>query len=218
MQELSIGELDALVLKAFRGAGYSWGLSQEAGRAATWLAIRGLPSADLFGYYLDQINGVAPERLAPGGINCDELRREYPCCPIQTGAQISDFGCSTGNQVKTGRIYSPMIMLPFVASCAKVATMNLSLRISEVEIWLNSDGELTSTVEVTDQLFNLRHAPDMTISAVDHVDGTRLTAKSRRAPVSDSHLHTLETLAHLTYVPASDQSRGGAGAGFNDND
>ena len=39
----SLNELDAMARKAARGAGYSWGLAEEAGRATRWLAAAGLP-------------------------------------------------------------------------------------------------------------------------------------------------------------------------------
>ena len=34
---LSLPEIDALCLKAARGAGYSWGVAEEASFAARWL-------------------------------------------------------------------------------------------------------------------------------------------------------------------------------------
>ena len=39
---LSQNEIEQLCLKAARGAGMSWGLAEEAGFAAAWLAMRGL--------------------------------------------------------------------------------------------------------------------------------------------------------------------------------
>ena len=65
MTELSIGELDSLVLKAYRGAGFSWGLSQDAGRAAAWMAMRGLPAAECFAELLQQTDGLEHSALTP---------------------------------------------------------------------------------------------------------------------------------------------------------
>ena len=39
---LSQNEIESLCIKAARGAGYSWGLAEQAGFAAGWLAARGL--------------------------------------------------------------------------------------------------------------------------------------------------------------------------------
>lgn len=42
---LAHSEVNALVTKAARGAGLSWGMAEEAGWAAEWLARGGLPAA-----------------------------------------------------------------------------------------------------------------------------------------------------------------------------
>lgn len=217
-KELSIGELEALVLKACRGAGYSWGLSQEAGRAAAWLAIRGLPSADLFAFYLSQINGVNPESLMPTGLNTLLTDNARPRCPVMTGALISDHGKVAGTNIETGPVFSPAIILPFVAGCAKSAKTGLSVKVDGVEVWLNGAGELTSLPQDYDQFFDLNYSSIVNIACLDECDGVPVTIESRRAVVSESQLQKLETLAYLTYVPASDQSRSGAGAGLTDND
>ena len=46
MIDLAHSELRALVTKAARGAGLAWGLAEEAGWAADWLARRSLPAGD----------------------------------------------------------------------------------------------------------------------------------------------------------------------------
>ena len=50
---LALSELRALIIKAARGAGLSWGMAEEAGWAAEWLARRGLPAADGATLWLD---------------------------------------------------------------------------------------------------------------------------------------------------------------------
>ena len=39
---LSLGEISFVVFKAARGAGFAWGLAEEAGHAARWLTTQGL--------------------------------------------------------------------------------------------------------------------------------------------------------------------------------
>ena len=41
----SLNEIDSLCQKAARGAGLDWGLAEEAGFAAAWLAARGADGA-----------------------------------------------------------------------------------------------------------------------------------------------------------------------------
>jgi len=74
MPQLSFGELDALVLKAYRGAGFSWGMAQEAGRAASWLAQKGLPAGFYYSLLLQQIDAVDSQSLTPNvDVNNDVL-------------------------------------------------------------------------------------------------------------------------------------------------
>lgn len=216
MHLLSISELEAIVLKAFRGAGYSWGVSQEAGRAAAWLALRGLPSAASFATLLQQIEGQSPESLTPAMLDGEWCRAKHPRCPVITGATLSDFGWTVGSNVIVGPVYSPMIVLPFVASCAMTADVNLSVTMGDKKLIITSDGELNIGGTELDE------EPLASIGIADDDGGAdRLlhgTTLCRRAPVTESQLQTFQSLAHLTYVAASDESRSGAGAGLTDND
>jgi hypothetical protein len=40
---VSLNDIESTALKAARSAGYGWGLAEEVGRSARWLAMRGLP-------------------------------------------------------------------------------------------------------------------------------------------------------------------------------
>lgn len=75
-RDLSLGEIEALVTKAARGAGYPWGLASEAGAAARRLTAGGAPGADHFAVFL---------AAAAEGAIADE-------CPIRAGLFIADGG------------------------------------------------------------------------------------------------------------------------------
>ena len=57
----SLGEAEALAIKAARGAGLPWGLAEEAGAALRWLEGRGLPGADALAQLLTLPPGAAPD-------------------------------------------------------------------------------------------------------------------------------------------------------------
>ena len=215
MQLLSISEFEAIILKAFRGAGYSWGLSQEAGRAAAWLALRRLPSAASFATLLQQIEGQSLESLAPRRIDGEWCRSEHPICPVITGTAISDFGWTAGSNIIVGPVFSSMILIPFAASCAVSAATDLSITIDDEELFINSAGKLCT--ELTG--FDARQASSVRIAGHNGTDELLyVPAMCRRVPVTESELQIFQSLAHLTYVAASDESRSGAGAGLTDND
>ena len=57
MANYSLAEIDALSRKACRGAGYSWGLAEDAGKAVRWLTAYGLPGAETLSELL-QVNSI----------------------------------------------------------------------------------------------------------------------------------------------------------------
>jgi len=147
MTELSIGELDSLVLKAYRGSGFSWGLSQEAGRAAAWMAMHGLPAAKCFTELLQKTDGLERTALTPetntgNWSNFTSLvcpAGNSGCCPVIAGTMLSDFGWTVGSKLRLSSVYSPLILIPFVSFCAKSARTALRVSIDEVSIYLTAD-------------------------------------------------------------------------------
>lgn len=74
MSDLSLGEIEALVAKAARGAGLPWGLAAEAGKAARRAIASGAPEMDeAFLRWLEN---------APGRADC----------PLVTGLRDRDLG------------------------------------------------------------------------------------------------------------------------------
>jgi len=220
--DLSIGELDTLVFKAYRGAGFSWGMAQEAGRAASWLALNGLPAGSYFDALLHQIDGVAAAQLTPAvvisGNSIDWQNSAQALCPVICGSVISDLGASLttddSSMLFSGNLYSPGILLPFVADIARDCGENLQIKIDGQSVGISSEGRL----ETTD--FSIPQICKVNISVVETSRQIPISSPGyRRIFVSDTSLNYLGTLAHRTYVPASEQSReSGAGAGLTDND
>ena len=67
----SLNETEALCRKAARGAGYGWGLSEEAGKAVRWMVRFGLPGPALLARHLSRIDGKTIAAFAPvagGGV------------------------------------------------------------------------------------------------------------------------------------------------------
>ena len=221
MTELSIGELDSLILKAYRGAGFSWGMAQEAGRAAGWMALRGLPAADCFAELLQHTDGLGHSVLTPAidtasrsGISKDASEGPV-CCPVIAGTVLSDFGTTGSGESSTVCVYSPLILIPFVSACAESAgtALSISTVTGESSIYLSADGQL-----VAGENDFATSATTVLVSESTEAGTGFVAPTARRAAVSEVVLKQLETLAHRTYVPASELSRSGAGAGLTDND
>ncbi len=215
MVDFSIGEIESLVLKAYRGAGFSWGMAQEAGSAAAWLALNNLPALDAFATLLQQIDGVSHSALTPqaGG---DGLYGAAggKICPVIAGSALADgflddAGLKSGVRVQLQRVVCPVILLPFVAAYEDISIgwLQLSLQSRNIILSTSTAAEVETTAPV-----------DVTITPLKS-PGPLVNGDCRRGSGMNVSLLYLESLAHRTYVPATEQSRlAGAGAGLTDND
>jgi len=213
MADYSIGEFESLVFKAYRGCGFSWGLAQEAGVSAATLAVCGLHPARAFAQLLPMIDGYPSGKLAPH-IN-DESRwavgdREFHC-PVITGTVLSDFGIgaySNGESLTIEQVLQPTILLPFL--CHSVRTVEVA---ADSATYHCGNG-MIRVVSIDDP-----HRPVGREVNIRPVQGSVKNSPQRqRVDVDEGSLEVLLRFAHRTYVPASESSRAGAGAGLLDND
>ena len=192
----SLGETGALAVKATRGAGFSWGIAEDAGFAVTWLLERGMPGATALCSYL--------------GWHADQRYLQLESnigCPLLTGAAISDgviaLPDAPDDRVELGTIRVPLLLLPFVAC------------LDNEDIWIHGlemPQQMNAPPQVSMAACSLQRGgvPDWAASGATH---TRLGSEFAWC------VETLEQLAHHTYAPATQESRlAGAGAGLMDND
>lgn len=110
-RDLSLGELQALCVKATRGAGRAVGVAEDAGRAVRWLCARGHDGAGALIQLLQATDGQGAAELspvvpvyAPAGV---------AICPLALGGYLSDMGEVPEGPL--GPVWSPLLMLPFLA-------------------------------------------------------------------------------------------------------
>lgn len=188
---LALSELRALVTKAARGSGLSWGLAEEAGWAAEWLARQGLPAAEW-----------ATEWMA--------ARLRGGVCVIELGAHLADLAATgepcAGRALPDGLV-APGYFLPFLHRlCHAAAPLALRSRLGLVAL-VAGDGTVTFGPGWQAQSDGWHLAPlDPPVSP------------RPRPQISPSVLDCLEGLALRTTVPPSHASRQDAGSAGGDND
>lgn len=207
---LSVNELDTLAKRAARGAGYSWGLAEEAGKAVRWLCANDLDGIAQLSLLLECQLSVAIAKHRPQ-IKDDAWQASERLCPLITGAYLSDAITDLSDESLYMRhMVAPSILLPFVANLAVRNRQNYSIKCDDATAV--TDGSLVSL----DRLF-ADHATAVIVSP----GGLLGSAKQQHARVfaDIDHLQILNRYASETYAPESDQSRLlGAGAGLSDND
>jgi hypothetical protein len=216
----SLNEVESYARRAARGAGMSWGLAEEAGKAARWLAARGLPGAELLLGVLRANDGRAYSSMVPAPARGPWQAAHGDLCPVCTGAVLGDRidRLLGGEAIRLGAIACPLLLAPFLDRPAAVGKRCIELRWPRVKISIHARG-LTLDCE-TQCAYLSERAEEVAISAISVSPGTP-THVARAAGVSTPLRvwRALDAFARRTYVPASAASRErGAGAGRTDDD
>jgi Protein of unknown function (DUF3726) len=213
---LSHNEVEQLCLKAARGAGMAWGLAEEAGFAAAWLADRGLDGPGALLRLLEQ----AAQPVDPLAITTGVWRAAAggSLCPIATGAALCDFAllqeAGTGTAgLQIGPVRQVLLLLPFVCVFAAMHGKAARVTLSAGSVLVQPTGVVTGD---TRSIETAGMAKVHLVLAPAHTDAP--------LPVRLPHAVAASALAHLnqfalhTTVPPSALSRAGAGAEVDDND
>ena len=213
---LSRNEIETLCTKAARGTGFSWGLAEEAGRAAAWLHAQGLDGAAALLAHLeragDQAGQALPAAIAPGHWTA---AGGVTLCPVALGASLVDFGgvpAAGGRGLALGPVGRPLMLLPFLAALSLARQTALSLSWDGGQVWLDGagspSGDLAALADLPVAMLHLACDPGTVAAAAPRL------ARGCDGAVADR----LGLFALRTTVPPSAKSREDAGAGTSDND
>lgn len=216
---LSQNEIQALCLKASRGAGMPWGLAEEAGFAAAWLAARGLDGPGTLLAQLQNATGKSWAEICPVVDTGDFLPSENgEMCPIALGAALCDFAqlpaaTMDTNAIAVGPVNYPLLLLPFLAEMAKLRHHAIEFRWDMHAVVVSEDGRVGGDIAT------LANMPKLTGAlSKDRTDADMPKPEGQGYPVTKSTLGALNDFAMCTTVPATEASRADAGAGETDND
>lgn len=216
---LSMTELETLAAKAARGAGLDWGLAEEAGAATRWLQARGFDAADLLLAHLNRNSGACWQDVAP--VIEERLWRpagSHPLCPIATGTTLCDHAALpeglTAGPIDLQQVDCPALLLPFLSGISVRLGKACAMDWAGSQITVSGDA-IHLQAAVSEQM--LTGCADVRISLLAEAPKAATPAPAVRK-IAIATLRGLDALAMRTTVPASEQSRQGAGAGTTDND
>jgi hypothetical protein len=216
----SLNEVEIYGRRAARGAGMSWGLAEEAGKASRWLAERGLPGVGLLLGLLQANDGRPPASMAPV-IGDDRWHAlDGDLCPVCSGAALRDRIDMLGHgaEIRMAALAYPLLLAPFLDQSWRSDGDCYEMRWPNVRVVVSVDGVRLECAD--DSALRSERADEVTLSVA-----TPLEAQTThfphiagvKTPISD--WHAMDALARRTYVPASEESRArGAGASRTDND
>ncbi len=202
----SLNEIDSHCKKAARGAGMAWGYAEEIGKAARWLAAFKLPGVNLLCSFLIQ---TEHEKLKPPIIESqNHIHADHDIlCPIHTGSYIADtFVGSSNQEYSFKRLGFPLLLLPFLARLADQAKLSISYQYHD-NLFNYADGKLKSNVNGTLICDYVKYADGIFTAQPVNGENARVTGQE----IDTADWNFLNSYAHKTYVPATEQSRRGAG-------
>ena len=205
---LSLSEVEALCRKAARGAGLSWGLADEAGRACRWLASHDLPGAMAMADHLERIGTASGPAIRGTDWSCDGA-----LCPVRAGAGLCDHadGISGEPGLTLHNLRFPLLLLPFADEAARHLGRQIRLTSAGFSARLGRERPACDGTP-PDTIAQLSCA--VTRDAVAPAKPAQT-----RADLAPALYKRLDALAQRTYAPATEASRlAGAGAGLTDND
>lgn len=206
----SLNEVEALAKRATRGAGYPWGLAEEAGKATRWLCALGLDGTGELAKLL--------ELDLAGALNAHAVRTlrapwqaSHSLCPLMAGAALSDHaGVLARDALRMLQVARPLLIVPFAAAAARQAGAPVAVSSGD---W----GAVTDGTELTLSGPTPEHARELRVDC-----GSRLAlpaSHESRAVPDPTQWATLNRFAQRTYAPATEESRRlGAGSAASDND
>ncbi len=204
-------------MKAARGAGFSWGLAEEAGFAVQWLQARGLPAVQSLAEYLSWCDSDARQLRPVQQAFKPESSAIAPFCPITLGASLADHGPQGLSQLPAAiQLCQPLLIAPFIAAACDTA--------QQLQ-WYNTTSNQLCTLTVKGPDAQLQTAIGALTCNLAECSLQACAAPkksqcySRIEKDQAHHMATLNDFAARTYAPATEASRmAGAGAGLNDND
>lgn len=189
--DMAHSELRSLVTKAARGAGMSWGMAEEAGWAAEWLARRSLPAGKWAADWLAEAINGKPDPVGFGTSLADRLA--FGDGPLPQEDLPED-------------MVAPAYILPFLHLIAtRRGPVELASPLGRA-VLVEADGTVVFGHSWSERARSWR------------VQSARIRQGASRAQVEASVAECLERLALRTTVPPSDASRRNAGSVTSDND
>ena len=215
-QKHTLSEIESYVRKAAQATGLGWGLAEEAGKAARWLAAFDLPGVEIMLAHLQQLNGKDYGEYTPARVDDVWHAQGAYLCPLITGAALADRSGQmlTGTEFRLGPVSYPILLAAMIGQAARYhrttfttswAGASISCYENGISIEGNSDDLLVAEVESVKCLQTKGTRPQSLPSTLAcDIDGDAWLA--------------IDKLAFTTYAPATAESRAGAGAGLTDND
>ena len=201
----TLSEIDTTSKRAAKGAGFSWGISEEIGKNMRLLELFGLSGIKNLNKYLKDYKLKQFQKIAL--ISEINETKKNPFCPIILGTnfidQVNLF--DKKNNIKIINVAFPILFLPFVSRASEVIGKRIFLKIDEKEFLLNLNQSIFSNYLKNEILENCN---SISINFIENNNS-----------FNENEWKELYKLSEDTFVEETESLKiGAAGAGLIDND
>ena len=201
----TLSEIDTTSKRAAKGAGFSWGISEEIGKNMRLLELFGLPGIKNLNKYLKDYKKKQFQKIAL--ISEINETKKNPFCPIILGTNFIDQVnlLDKKNSIKIINVAFPILFLPFVSRASDVIGKRIFLKIDKKEFLLNLNQSIYSNYLKNEILENCN---TVNISFIENNNS-----------FNENEWDELYKLSEDTFVEETESLKiGAAGAGLTDND
>ena len=201
----SLSEIDTTSKRAAKGAGFSWGISEEIGKNMRLLELFGLSGIKNLNKYLKDYKKKQFQKIAL--ISEINETKKNPFCPIILGTNFIDQVnlLDKKNGVKIINVAFPILFLPFVSRASEAIGKRIFLKIDEKEFLLNLNQSIFSNYLKNEILENCN---SISINFIENNNS-----------FNENEWKELYKLSEDTFVEETESLKiGAAGAGLTDND
>ncbi len=220
---LSLNQVEQTARKAVRGAGLPWGLAEDAGRAVRRLEMLEFPGMVWLSSLLDTLphDRLDPLRIESSGEDWRAVSGIMS--PLLAGPSVADWIGLQGNgaaaTLHLAQIACPGLCIGNIANVLQFSDLQVRLEFPTAALAIDREGLTVIRGVSADFCGAPQDVLLETARSGSTVEGVRYLPRVGSRDVDPCALGMLESLAHRTYVEASETSRlSGAGAGLQDND
>jgi hypothetical protein len=201
----TLSEIDTTSKRAAKGAGFSWGISEEIGKNMRLLELFGLSGIKNLNKYLKDYKKKQFQKIAL--ISEINETKKNPFCPIILGTNFIDQVnlLDKKNNIQISNVAFPILFLPFVSRASEIIGKRIFLKIEEKEFLLNLNQSIYSNYLKNEILENCK---TVNISFIENNNS-----------FNENEWNELYKLSEDTFVEETESLKiGTAGAGLTDND
>ena len=200
----SFSEIETISKRASRGAGFSWGVSEEIGKSVRLMEMFGLPGILYLTSYLNQIGNHNYQKITI--ISADNISNNIPYCPISVGLNFMDqvHNLEKIDKINFSNLAYPLLIVPFLSRSSEIIGKKILLNLENFKFLFNYNQSIFSNFDS---------------SLIEKTTKFFISFNQNEDSFDKMTWDTLYKISQKTFVDETESSKKtSAGAGLTDND